>query len=125
VRRGVNGHNASDEALALDYAMAGLGSSWLPIAQIKPTSSRAMAVMTMVFFLPRASMRRNLPRNLISRLGLSRSREDWSGNDVATTIDCRIDSRDCLESAGQDVGVISTVEPFLMRGLDTAYGALS
>jgi hypothetical protein len=24
---------------------------------------------------------------------------------------------------GQDAGVISTVEPFLIRGLDTAYGA--
>jgi hypothetical protein len=86
----VNGHNASDEALALDYAMAGLGSSWLPIAQIKPTSSRAMAVMTMVFFLPRASMRRNLPHNLISRLGLSRSREDqammWRQQSIAASI---------------------------------------
>jgi hypothetical protein len=55
---------ASDCVLTLDYALTALGSTCCPIAQMKPTSSRAMAVMTIGAFLPRASMRRYLPHNL-------------------------------------------------------------
>ncbi len=68
---------ASDEVLALYYAMTAPGSTCCPIAQMKPTSSRAMAVMTIGAFLPRASMRRYRAHSLtcafqaMSRIGMA------------------------------------------------------
>ncbi len=52
---------AASMSLCTRYAPMVFGSTCRAIAHMKPTSSRAMAVITIGAFLPRASMRRYRP----------------------------------------------------------------